>query len=258
MPSRTRAAINKGYGTGPAMGILTTMKPRRVRSSKGGKVMLKKGSPEAKEYMARLRSLRGKGSYTDAALKGYGSYTNAAMRGYGFSEILTPLTDEFGEGIGNLVKVLAKKLHTSLSDLATNPDKLLFAINQYAPSIFGKVKNFFKRIFKREKMPSKAEIERVKQYLEQQIQNKRRRRPPVEDDYDDYDEPRPKPKPTPRYRPKPKPSVTVDYLDSDYEDEEYPSHRPTTKRPSVNSPEFYLQQQRKPAIDYSYMDDIDY
>lgn len=257
MPSRTRAAINKGYGTPPAMGILTTMRAGRTRSSKGGKVMLKKGSPEAKEYMARLRSLRGKGSYTDAALKGYGSYTNAAMRGYGFSEILTPLTEQFGEGIGTLVKALAKKLHTSLSDLATNPDKLLFAINQYAPSIFGKVKNFFKRIFKREKMPSKAEIERVKQYLEQQIQDKRRRREvPVEDDYDDYYEPRPKPKPKPRprYRPKPKPSVTVDYLDSDYEDDVYP----TTKKPSVNSPEFYLQQQRKPAIEYSYMDDIDY
>lgn len=256
MPSRTRAAINKGYGKGPAMGILTSLTPKRVKSPKGGKVVLKKGSPEAKEYMARLRSLRGRGSYTDAALKGYGSYTNAAMRGYGFSEILSPLTEEFGEGIGNLVKVLAKKLHTSLSDLATNPDKLLFAINQYAPSIFGKVKNFFNRIFKREKMPSKAEVERVKRYLEQQIQKKRRRRRRDIDDYDDDDEPKSKPKPRPR--PRPKPSVQIEFLDSDDEDEVYPSHGPTTKRPSVNSPEFYLQQQRKPTVEYSYMDDIDY
>ena len=235
MPSRTRAAINKGYGIDPTIFDGMILPPRaigRMRKSRGGgKTMFKKGSPEAKKHMAYLRSLRGKGSYTDAALEGYGSYTNAALEGYGkysnaalrgcgFSEILTPLTEQFGEGIGNLVQALAKKLHTSLTDLATNPDKLLSAINQYAPSIFSKVKNFFNRIFRRKKMPSKEEIARLKEYLKEQQRIKQlkqiQRKPPqitypgYGDDDDDieieepeyYVKPKPKPKPKPKKPPK--------------------------------------------------------
>lgn len=44
-------------------------------------VHLKKGSPEAKAYMAKLRAMRGKGSYTNAALKGGSSYNKAALKG---------------------------------------------------------------------------------------------------------------------------------------------------------------------------------
>lgn len=56
----------------------------------------KKGSPEAKAFMAKLRAMRGKksgkttgGSYNSAALDGFGkrcrggSYNTAAMDGYG-------------------------------------------------------------------------------------------------------------------------------------------------------------------------------
>ena len=139
MPSRTRAAINKGYGFDPRSFADFLIPPPsrsqvimgRTKKSRGGKAMFRKGSPEAKKHMAYLRSLRGKGSYTDAALEGYGSYTNAALEGYGIADVLTPLTEQFGDGITNLVKVLADKVGTTLSDLATNPDKLLAAINQY-------------------------------------------------------------------------------------------------------------------------------
>ncbi|MBO7713097.1 MAG: hypothetical protein J6S85_05975 [Methanobrevibacter sp.] len=43
----------------------------------------KKGSAEAKAYMAKLRSMRGKGSYNSAALKGGKSCNSAALRGGG-------------------------------------------------------------------------------------------------------------------------------------------------------------------------------
>ena len=40
-----------------------------------------KGSPEAKAFMAKLRSMRGKGSFNSAALKGGKSYNSAALKG---------------------------------------------------------------------------------------------------------------------------------------------------------------------------------
>jgi len=41
----------------------------------------KKGSPEAKAYMAKLRAMRGCGSFNSAALKGGRSYNSAALKG---------------------------------------------------------------------------------------------------------------------------------------------------------------------------------
>lgn len=46
-------------------------------------VKLKKGSKEAKAYMAHLRSLRGRGVCSKAALKGAGVYNKAALKGMG-------------------------------------------------------------------------------------------------------------------------------------------------------------------------------
>lgn len=242
MPSRTRAAINKGYGFDPRLyddflipPLRTRGMPGLMKKSRGGKAMFRKGSPEAKKHMAYLRSLRGKGSYTDAALEGYGSYTNAALEGYGIADVLTPLTEQFGDGITNLVKVLADKVGTTLSDLATNPDKLLAAINQYAPSIFSKVKNFFNKLFRRKKrLPTKKELAALKRYLKEQSR-KKRKLPTT---------PKPKPKPLalPYYDTV---DVDEDIMDDDdddsYEDEQKARNRRLLER-------------RKRR---SYMDDVD-
>lgn len=248
MPSRTRAAINKGYGFDPRIYDDYLLQPYimrgmtgRMKKSRGGKAMFRKGSPEAKKHMAYLRSLRGKGSYTDAALEGYGSYTNAALEGYGIADVLTPLTEQFGDGITNLVKVLADKVGTTLKDLATNPDKLLAAINQYAPSIFSKVKNLFNKLFRRKKrLPSKKELEALKRYLEEQSRKKRKL--PIM--------PKPKPKPLP-----------LPYYDSDEdvdmeEEEEDIYTKPAPRKPSGAEDRMrrLLEQQRRQR---SYMDDID-
>lgn len=244
MPSRTRAAINKGYGFDPKLYADIFKPPRRtlgipglMKKSRGGKAMFKKGSPEAKKHMAYLRSLRGKGSYTDAALEGYGSYTNAALEGYGIADVLTPLTEQFGDGITNLVKVLADKVGTTLSDLATNPDKLLAAINQYAPSIFSKVKNFFNKLFRRKKrLPTKKELAALKRYLKEQSRQKSK--------YPIMPKPKPKSKPLalPYYDPV---DVDEDIMDDDdddsYEDEQKARNRRLLER-------------RKRR---SYMDDVD-
>lgn len=238
MPSRTRAAINKGYGFDPRSFADFLIPPPsrsqvimgRTKKSRGGKAMFRKGSPEAKKHMAYLRSLRGKGSYTDAALEGYGSYTNAALEGYGIADVLTPLTEQFGDGITNLVKVLADKVGTTLSDLATNPDKLLAAINQYAPSIFSKVKNLFNKLFRRKKrLPTKKELAALKRYLKEQSRQKNK--PSIK--------PKPKPKPLP-----------LPYYDPEDDDEEevdiYADESPMERWRRLRQ-----KQQR------SYMDDID-
>lgn len=244
MPSRTRAAINKGYGFDPRLydDFLirlprTQVKTGLMKKTRGGKAMFRKGSPEAKKHMAYLRSLRGKGSYTDAALEGYGSYTNAALEGYGIADVLTPLTEQFGDGITNLVKALANKVGTTLSDLATNPDKLLAAINEYAPSIFSRVKNFFNKLFRRKKrLPTEKELAALKRYLKEQSRKKRKL--PIM--------PKPKPKP----KPKPLPLPYYDSDDDDNEEEEevdiYANESPMERWKRL-----HRNQQR------SYMDDID-
>ncbi len=241
MPSRTRAAINKGYGFDPRLYDDYLIPPRmtwgmtgRMKKSRGGKAMFRKGSPEAKKHMAYLRSLRGKGSYTDAALEGYGSYTNAALEGYGIADVLTPLTEQFGDGITNLVKVLADKVGTTLKDLATHPDKLLAAINQYAPSIFSKVKNLFNKLFRRKKrLPSKKELEALKRYLEEQSRKKN------------------KPSIMPKPKPKPKPLPLPYYEPEDDEDEEEEVDIYANETPLERWRRLHHNQQR------SYMDDID-
>ena len=53
--------------------------PMAGKGCRGGRFI--KGSKEAKEYMARLRSMRGKGSYNKAAIKGGSSYNKAAIKG---------------------------------------------------------------------------------------------------------------------------------------------------------------------------------
>lgn len=239
MPSRTRAAINKGYGFDPRLYDLIPPPlrmqgiPGLMKKSRGGKAMFKKGSPEAKKHMAYLRSLRGKGSYTDAALEGYGSYTNAALEGYGIVDVLTPLTEQFGDGITNLVKVLADKVGTTLSDLATNPDKLLAAINQYAPSIFSKVKNFFNKLFRRKKrLPTKKELAALKRYLKEQSRQKSK--------YPIKPKPKPKPLPLPYYDP-----------DDDDDEEEEEVDIYANESPMERWRRLHQKPQR------SYMDDVD-
>ena len=247
MPSRTRAAINKGYGFDPRLYddfLIPPLRTRgmsgRMKKSRGGKAMFRKGSPEAKKHMAYLRSLRGKGSYTDAALEGYGSYTNAALEGYGIADVLTPLTEQFGDGITNLVKVLADKVGTTLSDLATNPDKLLAAINQYAPSIFSKVKNVFNKLFRRKKrLPTKKELAALKRYLKEQSRQKN------------------KPSIMPKPKPKPKP-LPLPYYDSDEdvdmeEEDFYPKPTPKKRESAEERMRRLLEQRRQ----RSYMDDVD-
>ena len=241
MPSRTRAAINKGYGFDPRLIDDYLIPPPmmwattgRMKKSRGGKAMFRKGSPEAKKHMAYLRSLRGKGSYTDAALEGYGSYTNAALEGYGLVDVLTPLTEQFGDGITNLVKALAVKLGTTLSDLATNPDKLLAAINEYAPSIFSKVKNFFNKLFRKKKrLPTKKELAALKKYLKEQSRQKNK--------YPIKPKPKPKPLPLPYY----------DLDDDDDDDEEEEVDIYANETPMERWRRLHQKQQR------SYMDDID-
>ena len=247
MPSRTRAAINKGYGIDPRLFDDYILPPRmtwgmtgRMKKSRGGKAMFRKGSPEAKKHMAYLRSLRGKGSYTDAALEGYGSYTNAALEGYGIADVLTPLTEQFGDGITNLVKVLADKVGTTFRDLATNPDKLLGAINEYAPSIFSKVKNLFNKLFRRKKrLPSKKELEALKRYLEEQSRQKSK--------YTIMPKPKPKPKPLPYYD---------SDEDVDMEEEDYYT-RPKPKPRKQSAAEERMRRLIEQRNQRSYMDDID-
>lgn len=247
MPSRTRAAINKGYGIDPRIYDDYLLQPHimwgmtgRMKKSRGGKAMFRKGSPEAKKHMAYLRSLRGKGSYTDAALEGYGSYTNAALEGYGLVDVLTPLTEQFGDGITNLVKALAVKLGTTLSDLATNPDKLLAAINEYAPSIFSKVKNFFNKLFRKKKrLPTKKELAALKKYLKEQSKQKSK--------YPFMPKPKPKPKPLP-----------LPYYDSDededMEEEDFYTKPAPRKSSGAEERMRRLMEQRSLR---SYMDDVD-
>lgn len=241
MPSRTRAAINKGYGFDPRFYDEYLNPPHvmwattgRMKKTRGGKAMFRKGSPEAKKHMAYLRSLRGKGSYTDAALEGYGSYTNAALEGYGLVDVLTPLSEQFGDGIINLVKVLADKVGTTLSDLATNPDKLLAAINEYAPSIFSKVKNFFNKLFgrKKKRLPTEKELAALKRYLKEQSKQKSK--------YPIKPKPKPKPLPLPYYDP-----------DDDDDDEEEEVDIYANETPMQRWRRLHQKQQR------SYMDDID-
>lgn len=251
MPSRTRAAINKGYGFDPRLCDEYLIPPPmmwatsgRMKKSRGGKAMFRKGSPEAKKHMAYLRSLRGKGSYTDAALEGYGSYTNAALEGYGLVDVLTPLTEQFGDGITNLVKALAVKLGTTLSDLATNPDKLLAAINEYAPSIFSKVKNFFNKLFRKKKrLPTKKELAALKRYLKEQSRQKSK--------YPIMPKPKPKPKPKP---------LLLPYYDSDedededMEEEDFYTKPAPRKSSGAEERMRRLMEQRRQR---SYMDDVD-
>lgn len=181
MWSKTKAAINKGYGI-PMNKNLTLSRrlrelhpelfdedsnyfsrnqwPKRhmVIAKRGGKALIK-GSPEAKRRMAYLRSLRGKGSYTNAALEGYGG------------EVLSTLYDQFGDGMNHLLSALAERLGTSINNLAQNPDVLLSAISTHAPSIFTKIKRALSKLFKKKKEYSDEEEEMIKKI----IAEKRRR-----------------------------------------------------------------------------------
>lgn len=182
----TKTAINKGYGINPSkmlaihpefmfQGPYGTVRTR-TPSRGGGK--LKKGSAEAKAYMARLRRMRGKktrtsslngsgwdesalrgfgctcgcGGYDEAALNGYGyddaammgyGYENAAINGAGVEDIVTALWNSIGDSAMKIIGELANRLQTSVQELANDPDRLLAILQDVAPKIVSPVKKFF-------------------------------------------------------------------------------------------------------------------
>lgn len=94
---------------------------------RGGRMMLKKGSPEAKAFMAKLRAMRGKsktaGKKGGARIRGpYSSYNMAALEGSGLKDIL---------------KKIGRKIKVSVKKLLENPEPTKRLIKEFAPSAVG-------------------------------------------------------------------------------------------------------------------------
>ena len=82
--------------------------------------------------------------YNSAAIDGYG-YNSAAIEGYGFNTLITAMTDALGTSTMSIISKVATKLGETLVSLVSSPDRLLTAINEFAPKILTKVKKFFKK-----------------------------------------------------------------------------------------------------------------
>ena len=169
----SRAAINTGYGV-PKSYLMTrggeTVYPwlpadldlrKKVSTTRGRGMTLKKGSPEAKAHMAYLRSLRGNGrtskirrttggrrprrviddaaleggsdfwdSYTNAALLGgsdmdWDTYTNAALRG----------GDETGDALSSLFNTVAEVASTATDGGTPNASSFWNLADQIGPAL---------------------------------------------------------------------------------------------------------------------------
>lgn len=167
----SRAAINTGYGYQDMVGNIGGLK------MKGGKKFSKascvKGSKEAKERMAYLRSLRGKGrmrgkttsstqggsyntaaldggSYNTAALEG-GAYNEAALRGGSYNdaaliggmdwgETLTEIGSNLGKTLNGMAEKTFENYSSKAKDIVSDPDKLMSFAKTYAPGILSKAK----------------------------------------------------------------------------------------------------------------------
>ena len=185
--SRTRAAINTGYGLPPLhpeyyFGGPYGNPPHRV---KGGKSMLKhyRGgnySTAAMEgYGYNTAALEGYGeSYNNAALRGYGesynnaalhgyggSYNNAALYGYGIGEVLSTMADAIGPTAMSILEKLAKQFSTNVANLIKDPERLMSILQEYAPKIAGVVKKFFDWL-KRKQGQVDATVDKVKEVAE--------------------------------------------------------------------------------------------
>ena len=140
--SKTRAAVNHGWG------ILSTNRNlihpeyrmdvpgpfstiRTIHASHGGgyggRMILKKGSPEAKAFMAKLRAMRGKSKTASkkggARIRGpYSSYNMAALEGSGLKDVL---------------KKIGRKIKVSVKKLLENPEPTKRLIKEFAPSAVG-------------------------------------------------------------------------------------------------------------------------
>lgn len=195
--SSTRAAINTGYGSIPfnfnppnieedipdfsqlsvrhSM-VNHKMDRKRVLGSGcrgGGKLV--KGSKEARQRMAYLRSLRKTkgGSYTDAALRGGkhykmrgGSYTDAALRGG--ADITTEVAGVLGATGMEVVKELSKALGESVKDLLKDPKGLVQYLKNIVPDIAKKLWNWLrgKKTMTKEEEEKQKRKQKLKKYLE--------------------------------------------------------------------------------------------
>lgn len=132
----------------------------------GGKGLIK-GSKEAKEKMAYLRSLRSK------KLKGRGktrSYNNAALYGgeQTTSEFFSALFESLGASALSAIKNLALETGASLTELLADPKSLVQKLSTFAPGVAKKVKKFFgvQTADDDEDDNKSSELDRKKQYLE--------------------------------------------------------------------------------------------
>lgn len=142
--SKSRCAINTGYGIHPEYlfkgpyGTIATRTP-----SRGGKALVK-GSKAAKLYMARLRAMRGRG------------YNIAALRGSGLAELASSLAKAIGGQAWETIQKIAERLKVKAIDLLKDPDNLIKILKDIAPKIATAVKKFFDFFRMRRNNPNKG------------------------------------------------------------------------------------------------------
>lgn len=172
--SKTRAAVNKGYGmvkvhpeylmAGP-YGTLKTrhasrggkrIRPCRLRGRGYESAALVGGTSPLMGWGYENAALSGCGyenaalsgcGYENAALSGCG-YENAALSGYGiFSNIVDLVKSLFstlGSDGADLIQKLSAKLNTSVTELCKDPDKLVKMLKKVAPSVAKTTQSFYK------------------------------------------------------------------------------------------------------------------
>ena len=183
--SLSRAAIATGYGKETFMPRRAAIHPellmmppyaQRVRSSttKGGKLI--KGSAAAKKRMAYLRSLRGKGSYNNAALMGYGVEDELKKEFDKNKDLYTDILGALGkEGIAALNR-LAIKAGESVISILMDDTKLHKYLRKLYPR---RIVQWFKRKFH---IGEPTEEERIRDASEILRRYRRSRRETIDDD----------------------------------------------------------------------------
>ena len=163
--SKTRVAKNHGYGyeiglpnpgyLGGDPYLMQQLKRRlqiRAKTPKGGKTITKSRTKKLCGRGYNSAALEGMG-YNSAALEGMGydtsalygmGYIDAALRGAGFADIVTEMAAAIGPTAMTVIKKIANQLGESLKQLLSDPDKLLAILQQVAPKIWKKVKDFYK------------------------------------------------------------------------------------------------------------------
>lgn len=181
--SHTKTAVNRGWGKimprstpghpeytfkGPyGAYALPTGLPMYHHASPVGGARFKKGSKAAKQFMARLRAMRGRG-YSTAALDGYG--VGGAMDWNTANEIVSSIGKNLSSQTANAVAQIASKANMDMSELLNDPDKLLALAQKYAPTL----KNAASKVMswltgKKQVDPAEAEREKrraeIKEYM---------------------------------------------------------------------------------------------